>query len=81
MFKICSFFYTGEKQKQSYPYANLEKNHHVERAQYALLGHSKTLCFHDVSKIEILQVTVLHMLTVHKLCFALVNSFPLKRFA
>ena len=49
-----------------------KKNHRVERARYAFLGRSKTLCFRDVSKIEILQVTVLRMLTVRKLCFALV---------
>ena len=42
----------------------------MERPRYALLGRSKTLCFRDVSKKEILQVTVLRM--VRKLCFALV---------
>ena len=63
----------GEKQKKSYPYANLKKkNHRVERARYTFLGRSKPLYFRDVGKIEILQVTVFRMLTVRKLCFALV---------
>ena len=62
----------------------LKENHRVERARYAFLGRSKTLCFRDVSKIEILQVTVLRMLTVRKLCFALVygalEAIPERKF-
>ena len=56
----------------------------VWKARYAVLGRSKTLCFRHVSKIEILQVTVLRMLTVRKLCFALVygalEAIPEKKF-
>ena len=64
----------GEKQKNPTHMPILKKNNHVERARYAFLGRSYTFCFRDVSKIEILQVTVLRMLTVRKLCFALVNG-------
>ena len=42
---------------------NFKKIHHLERAQYAFLDHSKTLVFRDVIKIEIYQVTVLRILT------------------
>jgi len=74
----------GEKQKNPTHMPILIKNHHVERAQYVFLGRSKTLCFHDVSKMEILQVTVLRMLTVRKLCFALVygalEAIPERKF-
>ena len=71
----------GEKHKKFYPYANLKKkNHRVERARYAFLGRSRTLCFRDV-----LQVTGLRMLTVRKLCFALVygvlEAIPERKFS
>ena len=56
----------------------------MERVRYAFLGRSKTLCFRDVSKIGILQVTVLRMLTVRKLRFALVygasEAIPERKF-
>jgi len=74
----------GEKQKNPTHMPILKETNRVERARYAFLGRSKTLCFRDVSKIEILQVTVLRMLTVRKLCFALVygalEAIPERKF-
>ena len=52
----------GRKTGKSHPCASLKKNHRLERAQYASLDYPKMLSFRDVSKIEILQVTVLRML-------------------
>ena len=60
---LLSFSY-GRKTEISYPSANFQKNYRLERAQNVFLDRSKTLGFRDVSKIEILQVTVLRMLTV-----------------
>ena len=65
----------GEKQKNPTHMPILKENHSVERARCAFLGRSKTLCFRDVSKIEILQVTVLRMLTVRKLCLGRWKQF------
>ena len=39
-----------------------QKIHQFERAQYASLDCPKTISYRDVSKMEILQVTVLRML-------------------
>jgi len=63
----------GEKQKNPTHMPIKKKIHHVERARYAFLGRSKTLCFRDVSKIEI-----------RKRCFALVygalEAIPERKF-
>ncbi len=67
-------FLYGRKTVKSYPCVNFQKIHHLEGAKYEFLDLSKTSGFRDVSKIEILQVTVLRMLTVRKLCFALVHG-------
>ena len=41
--------------EQAYPTVNCQKKiHRLERAQYALLDHSKTLGFGHIIKIEIL---------------------------
>jgi len=50
---VCVKFEQREKEK-AYPCADRQKIHRVERAQYLLLDHSKTLVFSDVIKIGIL---------------------------
>ena len=54
-----------------------KKIHRLERTQETLLYRSKTVVFRDVTKIEILQVTVLRMLPVRILhtCSAFSDQF------
>ena len=54
----------GEEQENPTHVSIFKKIHRLERARYAFLDRSKTLGFCDFSKKEILQVTVLHMLTI-----------------
>ena len=44
------FFPNSERKKDTYPCANCQKMHRLERAQYAFLDRSKALVFSDVIK-------------------------------
>ena len=54
MCEIAWFFRNSERKKKPIHVKIVNKIHRLERAQYALLDHSKALDFSDVIKIEII---------------------------
>ena len=56
-------FSQGQEKEKSYPCANFEKNLPSGTRPICVFRSLKTLVFRDVIKIEILQVTVLRMLS------------------